>query len=127
MPPTILIVDDDAIARLALSGILEAGTDWRITEAGDGRQALDLLEAGLCPDICVVDVRMPVLDGLEFTRRVRESDRFGHLKIVVSSGGADRDSIIAFARLRVSGFLPKPCSAEKALGVLRPLVRISQG
>ncbi len=118
----ILIVDDDAIARMAVAGVLESENAWTLTQAGDGRQALDLLEAGFRPDLCLLDVRMPLIDGLEFTRRVRADERFRDLKIVVTSGSTDRDAIVAFARLRVSGFLPKPCSAEKIFGVLRPLL-----
>ena len=69
---TILIVDDNADCRLMLRTILEM-RNFRIVEAADGNQALDLARE-IRPDLILMDVRMPDLDGFETARRLRVID-----------------------------------------------------
>jgi two-component system, chemotaxis family, chemotaxis protein CheY len=65
-----LVIDDSRVMRRIVSGIL-AGIGYETAEAGDGRQALDLLEAGETFDLACIDWNMPVMDGLEFVTSVR--------------------------------------------------------
>jgi DNA-binding NarL/FixJ family response regulator len=66
----VLLVDDQALVRAGFRMILEAQDDVRVVgEAGDGMQALELCRAEQ-PDVVLMDIRMPVLDGLEATRRL---------------------------------------------------------
>lgn len=80
---SILIVDDQARARKSLKALLST---WvralEIHEAGDGREAVRLVEQ-FPPDLVLMDVRMPELDGIEATRQIKA--RWPHVKVVVLS------------------------------------------
>ena len=65
-----LVADDEALLRSAFSSLIEAQDDLEVVgAAADGRQAVELA-ASLAPDVVVMDVRMPVMDGIEATRRI---------------------------------------------------------
>src|SRR4051812_34710349 len=70
-----LIIDDSRAMRSILRRIV-SGLGWDSSEAADGREALDLLEAGLVPDVCLIDWNMPVMDGYDFVVRVRSEERW---------------------------------------------------
>ena len=66
----VLVVDDQALLRTAFSSLIDAEDDLEVVgEAADGRQAVELA-ASLAPDVVVMDVRMPVMDGIEATRQI---------------------------------------------------------
>ena len=68
----ILIADDHSLLRKGLKDLLEANPGWRVCgEASDGREVV-LLAEKLKPDVAVVDLLMPELNGIEATRRIRE-------------------------------------------------------
>ena len=65
MTTRVLVVDDQALLRTAFSSLIDAEDDLEVVgEAADGRQAVELA-ANLAPDVIVMDVRMPVMDGIE--------------------------------------------------------------
>jgi CheY-like chemotaxis protein len=84
---TVLIVDDDSeVRQLLADGFRCSGHD--VLEAGDGRIALDLLVAGIRPDVIVLDVMMPVMDGLTFLAHKRDAREFSAIPVVVVSATA---------------------------------------
>lgn len=70
----ILLVDDDPLVRTGLRAVLQSETDWTVVgEAGDGAEALVLVD-DLNPDLVIMDVRMPGVDGIEATARISAAE-----------------------------------------------------
>lgn len=96
--PRILLVDDSQFIRNgARQALMRAG--YRVTEASDGAEALKIVESSAgtkdAPDLVVSDVEMPRMDGLSFTRKLRESPRFSELPVILHtslSGRANQDA-----------------------------------
>jgi CheY-like chemotaxis protein len=88
----VLIVEDDAIAADAIRNALELDGDaeWGVTVACDGQRALDLL-ARRAPDVLLLDVRLPGLDGGEVYRRLRASDPAGRTRVLFLSAATSLD------------------------------------
>jgi DNA-binding NarL/FixJ family response regulator len=89
MTPHVLVVDDDTLYAESLSAVLEQ--DGRLDvvgQAGDGREAVELAHA-LLPDVVVMDIHMPVMDGLEATRSLCRSLPRTRIVLITSSDSAD--------------------------------------
>lgn len=108
----ILVVDDDPEILAAVSAILEFA-DYEVTTARNGMEALDRLR-DVRPDLVILDMRMPVLDGLGFARCAREQGF--DLKILVMSAGEDARGWAE--KVHARGFLPKPFELDQLLNVV---------
>jgi two-component system, chemotaxis family, chemotaxis protein CheY len=117
---TALVVDDDDITRSTLESMIRTERGWDVVTAKDGQDALTRLHSGLRPDLIVIDLIMPVLDGVSFVTRVREDPQLRSLKIAVVSAAQDREKIIALAALGVRTYLNKPFEQAKITALLRP-------
>jgi len=113
----ILLVDDQQLVRLGFRMVLEAEPDLVVVgEAADGAEAVRL-SAELRPDVVLMDVRMPALDGIEATRRIVEADPSARIIILTTF---DLDEY-AFGGLRAgaSGFLLKDARPDELTGAVR--------
>jgi CheY-like chemotaxis protein len=104
LPPRVLIVDDAPAMRAALRGLLEDHGLAVIGEAADGLQAVTMAEQ-LQPDIIVMDVRMPGLDGLQATTRI--TGAHPHIRVVVYSVFDSDETQHAAHRAGAAVFVPK--------------------
>lgn len=86
----ILIVEDDAATRDGFAQLLEL-EGYSVSRAENGHVALSLLQAGLRPDVVVLDLVMPVMDGLRFLKRIRALGPAGFAVIVVTAVGDQVD------------------------------------
>jgi CheY-like chemotaxis protein len=118
----ILIVDDDRSNRYLLGRTLSKRFACEITEAGDGRQALDAL-AHARYDLAVLDVQMPVMDGLETLRALRDSPEFVSLPVVMLTGERDETIIREILELGVLEYLAKPLNMARLNDRMRRLLR----
>ena len=115
---TVMIVDDQEMIRIGLRAILEAQDGIEVVaEAGDGLAAVDLL--GRAPvDVVLMDLRMPGVDGVETTRRVRALWDVDRVKIVVLTTFDQDANVLAALRAGANGFLSKGVGpAELGAGI----------
>jgi two-component system KDP operon response regulator KdpE len=122
MPTRILIVEDELQMQRLLRTALEA-RGYVISVAADGQTALDLA-ATAQPDIVVLDLGLPDMDGLEVCQRIREWSRIPIL--VLSAREGDRDKVEALD-LGADDYLTKPFSMEELLARLRVAQRHASG
>ena len=105
MPIRILIADDHALLRQGIRKVLELEADFQVIgEAGDGEEAVENT-AALAPDILLLDINMPKINGLEVIRRVRE--RQPHVKIIVLTIHDDENYVIEVIKASAVGYLLK--------------------
>lgn len=119
MGTRILIADDHKILRQAITSLLnnEVGMSV-VAEAEDGRMAVQLAKE-LQPDVVVMDIIMPNLNGIEATRQiVHESSE---TKVVILSEQSDRRCVCEALRAGASGFVPKSCGFEELVTAIRSL------
>jgi len=122
MKRTILVAEDNAIERAALCDIMRSQVEWELIQAEDGQAAWDLLSGGLRPDLCILDLRMPRLDGVQLLGKMRGDPEMVGLKVVVASGVRDRNTIVTLARLNLSGYLLKPYDPARTASTIRQLL-----
>ncbi len=119
---TVLIVDDDALVRSGLSLILGGSADVQVVaQASNGAEAVDLVRRSR-PDVVLMDIRMPVLDGLEATRRIRALDHPPQV-IVLTTFDVD-DYVVQALAAGASGFLLKDTPPPQIVEAVR---RVSDG
>ncbi len=115
----ILLVDDQALVRAGFRMILDAEPEMEVVgEASDGREAVDQVRA-LSPDVVLMDIRMPELDGLEATRRILSSTSNGEAPKILMLTTFDLDEYVYEAlRAGASGFLLKDTPPEQLVGAI---------
>ena len=118
----VLIVDDDRSTRYLISRALTKRFACEVTEAVDGRQALEILARSRC-DLAVLDVQMPVMDGLETLRTLRQSPEFSSLPVVMLTGESDETVIREILELGVLEYLAKPLNMARLGERLRRILR----
>ncbi|MDB6127269.1 MAG: degU 2 [Verrucomicrobia bacterium] len=107
---TILLAEDHAVVRQGLSALLNADGHFKmIGEARNGREAVDMAKA-LSPDVILMDIAMPILNGLEATRQIIAANPSA--KIMILSAHSDDEYIERMNEAGVAGFLEKQTSAE---------------
>ena len=117
----VLLVDDQALVRAGLRLILESDADADIAvtgEAGDGREAIALARS-LRPDVVLMDVQMPVMDGIAATRQIIETVGDGAPRVLVLTTFEQDDYIFSALRAGASGFLLKNAPPEELIEAVR--------
>jgi two-component system response regulator NreC len=109
----VLIVDDHAILRQALRQLLEGSNEVEVVgDAGNGREAIAACEK-LQPDVVLMDMVMPGLNGLEATRQIRK--RFPKTRVLILTGYMEDEQILAALRVGASGYVVKRSDTEELL------------
>jgi DNA-binding NarL/FixJ family response regulator len=118
----ILLVDDQALVRAGFRMILDAEPEMEVVgEAGDGREAIDQVRA-LRPDIVLMDIRMPELDGLEATRRILESGDDAPRILMLTTFDLD-EYVYEALRAGASGFLLKDTPPEQLVSAIEVIAQ----
>jgi DNA-binding NarL/FixJ family response regulator len=117
----VLLVDDQALFREGLRTLLSLHEDIDVVgEASDGREALTAADT-LRPDVILMDLRMPVLDGVAATRRLKESAH--PARVIVLTTFDDDETVFDGLRAGAVGYLLKDVSSEKLVEAIRAAAR----
>lgn len=109
----ILVADDDDDVR-ELVGFRLEHAGYTVISAGDGEEALALAREHH-PHLCVIDVMMPKLDGYEVTERLRESDGFGEVPIMLLTASVEEAAVARGLEAGATDYVKKPFSPKELL------------
>ncbi len=118
----VMIVDDDPSNRLLLRGVCEKLGVGIIDEADDGLSALDLITR-FCPDLVLLDIMMPRMDGLELMRRLRANPQFENLSILVQTGLQGEDDRVRCFNMGATDVVSRPFHLSELKARLRAHLR----
>ena len=121
----VLVVDDEEPNRVLLRDWLEA-QGHAVTEAADGEQALEAV-GSTAPDVILLDVMLPRMDGFEVCRRLKADARTAPIPILLITALTDRQDRLAGIQAGANDFLTKPIDAPKLRRTLARHVRRSPG
>ena len=122
MPATVLVAEDSADTRAVLRHAL-ASYGYHVLEAGDGRQAVEMA-LGACPDLILMDLNMPVMDGLAATERIRElREKCGDVPIVAATAFDTYGMRDAAFEAGCNAYLLKPLDLDELESVIAGLLR----
>jgi DNA-binding NarL/FixJ family response regulator len=108
----VLLADDQSLVRAGFRALLETADNIEVVgEAPDGAKAVELA-TGLRPDVVLMDVRMPEMDGIEATRRIAADPTLSGVKVLVLTTFEHDDYVFAALRAGASGFLLKDIEAD---------------
>jgi len=120
-PIRILLADDHALVRQGTAELLRREADLKVVgEASNGEQAVELCQA-LQPDIVVMDVRMPLLSGIEATRRIREGQP--NVQVLVLSAHDDDQYVFSLLQAGASGYLLKSAPIGDLIRAIRQVAK----
>ncbi|MET7763902.1 response regulator transcription factor [Streptomyces sp. NPDC005355] len=118
----VLLADDQILVRAGFRALLAAQPDVEVVgEAADGEQALGMVREQR-PDVVLMDIRMPLLDGLAATRRITEDPALGAVKVVMLTTFELDEYVFEAIRSGASGFLVKDTEPEELLRAVRAVV-----
>lgn len=119
MTTRVLVVDDEQLLRTAFSSLIEAEDDLQVIgEAADGRQAVEMA-ARLSPDVVVMDIRMPLMDGIEATRRITAAGTAGAPRVLILTTFDFDEYVFEALRAGASGFALKSRPLDELLAAIR--------
>jgi CheY-like chemotaxis protein len=113
---TILVVEDDAATREAL-GLILVSEGFRFLGAANGQEALGLLRSGPHPDLILLDLMMPIMDGWQFRREQSQDSALSAIPVVVLS--ADGNVQQKATALQAADYLQKPVDVENLIAVIQ--------
>jgi CheY-like chemotaxis protein len=117
---TVLIAEDNAVNRELLRELLET-RGYIVLEACDGQEALHMIDQAQ-PDILLLDIGMPVLDGFAVVRKIRENPHLDKLPVVAVTAYAMQDDREKILNAKFDGYLSKPIDARSLMEELDRLL-----
>ena len=106
-----LVIDDSRTMRRIVGALLEA-LGFEVHQAGDGREALDLLDDGLEVELACIDWNMPVMDGLEFVTRVRANPDRRQITLMMVTTESETGQIVRALAAGAHEYLIKPFTPD---------------
>lgn len=120
MKKHILVVDDE-IGALTLIGIMLERGGFGVLKAKDARSALSILDQST-PDLIILDVMMPGMNGIDLCRAIRERDDTDHTPVLILSARGDAESIMRGIEAGANDYLPKPILHHDLVAKVRTML-----
>ncbi len=115
----VVLADDQALVRAGFAALLDAQDDMVVLgQAGDGAEAVQLTRAEV-PDVVLMDIRMPVLDGLEATRQIAADPRLADVRVIILTTFELDEYVFEALRAGASGFLVKHTEPVELIRAVR--------
>jgi len=119
----VLLADDQALIRGGFRALLDAEDDIEVVgEAPDGRRAVELVRE-LRPDVAIIDVQMPVMDGIEATRQISADPALADVRVVILTNYGVDEYVYNALRAGAGGFLVKDIEPEDMVRAVRTAAR----
>ncbi len=106
-----LVIDDSRTMRMLLKRIL-VGLGYEVAEAGHGQEALDVIDGGRVPDVCLVDWNMPVMDGLQFVTTVRSRRDLRQVTLMMVTTESEHGQIVRALAAGAHEYVIKPFTPD---------------
>jgi two-component system, NarL family, invasion response regulator UvrY len=118
---TVALIDDHVLLRNGLANLVESFGDYKVLfQADNGKQFIESLQKGIVPDIVLIDINMPIMDGYETATWIREN-KF-KIIILALSMYDDENSIIKMFKAGAKGYILKDCDPSELKAALEALV-----
>lgn len=121
MEHTLLLIDDDINVIKSMERLLRAQTDYNVVSITDPDELESKINE-IHPDLIIVDVMMPGIDGFEIVRRLKMNPAMSHIKVVTISGNYPEDGRIILESMGVIKCLDKPFDTESFLLTLKNVI-----
>ena len=117
----VLVVDDHAILRDGIRALLDLNEDLKIVgEASDGKEAIEKVK-DLSPDVVVMDIALPEIDGLEATRRIKK--KYPQIQVLVLTQHDDKEYVLSAIKAGASGYVPKRALGSDLVSAIRAVYK----
>jgi CheY-like chemotaxis protein len=121
---TILVVDDmPEVSELLTDMLTEEG--YQVHGAHNGKMAMDSVAANT-PDLILLDVAMPEMDGFEVLRQLKTTDKYRHIPVMFLTACIDTQSLLEGFKLGAVDYIPKPCLHEELLARVRTHLELAR-
>ena len=122
---TALVVEDDQIVIMLLEHLL-ARRGFNVRTARDGRQALELIESlPVPPELVMLDVMLPYLDGFELIRKIRQNAAWGEVPIIMLTAKSQEQNIVRALDSGANDYVVKPFRPEELMARIRRFAKTS--
>ncbi len=111
MKKNILVIDDELSIRMLLENYLSK--KYEVVTKVDGQEGIKYLEQGNMPDLIVVDIQMPNLDGYEFLKQLKASGFFKNIPVIMLSGIESSQERVKFLKMGADDYIVKPFNPEE--------------
>ncbi len=118
----VLIVDDSKLVHQMYRILLMRYKDCKIVDAMNGLEALEILSREDDFDLIILDINMPVMNGVQFMEKYRENPKLQHIPVVVISTEGREEDTLKMLRLGAKGYITKPLRPEVLHGLIEKLM-----
>jgi CheY-like chemotaxis protein len=109
----ILLIEDDLIERMKFTKVVSSSANHSIVEAGNGEDAVKILKDKTLPDLIVLDLNMPKVNGIEFLKILKNNSKLQYIPIIVMSTSNYHNDIRRCYEIGASGYMIKPLRYEE--------------